>query len=153
MVLAGLATAFVFGALALASLASAIQKGLIAAWAWWGRRRKAKAAEARFINDIPTLTEDERRILGYLRHHKVRTFDTDLDGGYANTLLAKRYVMHVAGTQVVDRTRVPTVVADYVWRIVNEQPGEFPHDPQWSREGGSRNRVEVHPWRIPWNLR
>lgn len=144
---------FLCGALAAAALATACQNGVRAAWGWWQRRRARQAAERRFIEDIPTLTEHERQILGYLRHHRQRAFDTDMDGGYANTLLSKGYVRHVYGAQAVDQTRVPTHVVDYVWRVVNERPGDFPHDPKWSRERGHRSRVETHPWRIPWNLR
>ncbi|WP_455962078.1 hypothetical protein [Methylorubrum aminovorans] len=153
MLQTGWAVALAFAALSAASLATACQNGVKAAWAWWQSRRARQAAERRFIDDIPTLTEHERRILGYLRHHRKRAFDTDMDGGYANTLLSKGYVRHVYGAQDVDSTRVPTHVVDYVWRIVNERPGDFPHDPQWSQERGHRSRVETHPWRIPWNLR
>ena len=152
MVLAGLAVAFAFGALATASLVTAIQNGLKATWSWWQRRQAQEAAVKRFVDDIPTLTEHERRILGYLRHHKIRAFDTDIDGGYANTLLAKCYLYHAAGTQQVDPGRVPTLVADYVWRIVNARADNFPHQPEWG-EGGQRRGVETLPWRIPWNLR
>jgi len=154
------AVALGFAALSAASLATVCQRGVQAAWAWWRRRQDRLAWEAKFLGDIPTLTEDERQILGYLRHYRLRTFDTDLDGGYANTLLAKGYVMHIAGTKVIDRTRVPTIIADDVWRIVNERPDEFPHVPVWdrderysNRDERYSNRVEMHPWRIPSHMR
>ena len=153
MLLIGWVVVFLFGALSAASLATACQRGVQAVWGLWKGRQERLAWEAKIIGDIPTMTDHERRILGYLRHHRLRTFDTDLDGGYANTLFAKGYLLHVAGTKAIDRRRVPTFVADDVWRIINERPQDFPHVEQWSQPGASSSRVEVEPWRIPWNLR
>lgn len=136
MLLIGWVIVFAFGALSAASLATACQNGVKAGWDWWQRRQARAAAERRFVEDIPTLTEDERQILGYLRHHRIRTFDSDIDGGYACTLLSKGYVRHVYGAQAVDR--IPGAHARRRLRLADRQraAGRFPA--QASVEPGGR---------------
>jgi hypothetical protein len=147
------AVLFTSGALCAAAIGSAIQDGAKAIWGWVQRRRaKAKAKQA-FVNDIPFLNEKERQILGYLREKRQKTFDVDQDGGYASTLLGKRYIYFIGQTgQTWDPRRVPVAVAEHVWEVMQERPNDFPYRPEFSTEGRGP-KVEMHPWRIPWMLR
>lgn len=118
------------------------------------RRRAAKARELQrqaFIEDIPYLTEHERDILGYLRHHKQKRFSVASDGGYASTLIAKGYVrcIGIKGQQF-HANDVPCEVAAFVSEIMEQRPDDFPHRPKYSDRPP---RVEVHPWRVPWMAR
>ncbi|WFE76021.1 hypothetical protein [Roseinatronobacter sp. S2] len=111
------------------------------------RRRKAfhtKKKQA-FLADIPYLTDKERIILGYLRHHKQKRFTGAQDAGHAVTLLAKGYVQFIGVKgQAIDLLDVPFEVTSYVWEVVEALPDEFPHRPQYSDRSKA---VEVHPWR------
>jgi len=142
---------FVSGALAAASLGNAIQQGILAGLAWWKRRRALQKIKQRFIDDIPTLTEHERRILGYLRHYRQKTLVGDVDGGYASTLIAKGYLYMIAAPgQRFGYDKIPYAVAEHVWKVINERPQDFPHQPVFNPDD---RRVEMYPWRIPWMLR
>ncbi len=139
------------GFLALAALAEQIMKPI--RWLWQRAQQTSarKRAEKAFRDYIPHLTEEERQILGYLREKKQKTFTADQDGGYAATLIARRFVVMIgARGQVFDIDKVPFAVPDHVWSVLEAQPDEFPYAPIYS-EG--RNKVEVQPWRIPWQLR
>src|SRR3712207_5043893 len=68
------AVMFVFGALASASLGSAIQGGIQFAWSTWKAKRALTKVRQAFIADIPYLTEKERQILGYLREKRQKRF-------------------------------------------------------------------------------
>lgn len=151
MILVGAAGVAICAALAFASICSGIQGLIQAGWAWWQRRVAIRRAERLFEEDIPTLSDHERRILGYLRHYRLKTFVGDRDGGYADTLIAKRYVRMIGvHGQAVSYDRVPFAVADHVWRIINERSEEFPHQPVMSSEN---RRLEVYPWTIPRMMR
>src|SRR5215204_3217862 len=102
------AVMFGCGGLAAAALRSAVQRAILAGWAWQQRRRAKTRARNAFIADVPFLSEKERQILGYLREKKQKTFDVDQDGGYASTLLGKRYIYFIGQTgQTWDPRRVP----------------------------------------------
>ena len=145
------AVLFVSAALAAASLISAVQQVLRHGWKQLQLHRAIRNRRNTFIKNIPFLSEDERRILGYLREKKQKTFTADHDGGYANTLIAKRYVGYIgAPGQSFDFDKVPMAVADYVWDIIQERPADLPYAPVY-RENG--RRYEVQPWRIHWMAR
>lgn len=147
------AVMFVCGALAAASLGSAIQRGVGHGWSLWQRRRARQKAKEAFIKDIPFLNDRERQILGYLREKKIKTFTADQDGGYASTLLGKRYLYFIGQqAQSFDITRMPVAVAEHVWEVVQERPEDFPYTPVYNTEGRGP-KIEMHPWRIPWMVR
>ena len=138
---------FVCGALALASLGPPIQRGTSAMWTQLKRRRAKARARQAFINDIPFLSEDERKILGYLREKKQKTFGVNVDGGYASTLLGKRYIYAITQPgQVFDYNRMPVAVAEHVWEVILQRPDDFPYRPEFS---SGHPKVETYPWRIP----
>jgi hypothetical protein len=122
-------------------------------WAWLKRRRARYAARQAFIAEIPFLNEHERKILCYLREKKQKTFDVDQDGGYASTLLGKRYIYFIGQHgQAIDPVRVPVAVAEHVWQVLQERPEDFPYTPE-IRSDARGGKFEVHPWRIPWMVR
>lgn len=152
MVIATWVVVFLCGALAAAAMGSVVQWALQTGWAALQRRRaRAKLREA-FIDDIPFLSERERLILGYLREKKQKTFVADHDGGYAATLLAKRYIYYIGVRgQTFDINKVPMAVAEHVWTVMQERPEDFPYVPEYDTSG--RQRHEIIPWRIPWGAR
>jgi hypothetical protein len=81
--------------LALAALASVLQHVMGGVWEQWLRKRSMYKIEQAFRDYIPHLTDKERQILGYLRHKKMKTFTADNDGGYAGTLLARRFIRYI----------------------------------------------------------
>jgi hypothetical protein len=115
------------------------------------RRRTFKRLEQGFRDYVPYLTERDRQILGYVLHYKQKTFLADDDGGHASTLLARGFVRYIGvGGQRFDVDKVPMAVPDYVWKVLEEQPEQFPCKPEYS---DGHPKVEVHPWRIPWTQR
>ncbi|WP_306005602.1 hypothetical protein [Aquicoccus porphyridii] len=112
-------------------------------------KRQSKAHHKKrvqeFIADIPYLTENEKVILGYLRHYKQKRFTGAHDAGHARTLLSRGYVRYigVAG-QAIDPRDVPFEVSSHVWEVVEARPDDFPHRPKYSDK---TKRVEVFPWR------
>jgi hypothetical protein len=101
------------------------------------QRRNVAIAEKTFA----TLLPKEKEILGYLLHHNQRVFECTSDGGYASTLLSRRFVriFAVAGQQF-DYFSVPFIVDDDVWTAMRKNPGAFPYIEQ--------ERV-APPWRKP----
>lgn len=100
----------------------------------------------RFKEDIPYLTEKEKKILGYLRHHKQKRFTGASDAGHATTLLSKGYIRFIGVRgQIVDAMDMPFEVAEHVWEVIEAQPDDFPHVPEFSDR--SSGRVEMQPWR------
>lgn len=149
------AVAITMGMLCLASIGTKLQEwstfGVRVAHRAW-RRRKEKR---RFIAYIPTLTAKERQILGYLREKQERNIETDQSGDYANGLIAHGF-MHFIGAQgqAFRHDGFIATVPDHVWEVIIEQPAEFPYTPEYSNDARhGRARVEVHPWRVPWQLR
>ena len=142
---------FLSAALALAAMAARVERVVARLGQGIGRwifRRKARQS---FRNYIPFLSEEERKILGYLLAKKQKTFLADHDGGYAATLLARNIVRYVgAPGQSFSIDRCPMVVPDEVWSVMEERPEDFPYKPEYSDD---RYRVETEPWRIPWMAR
>ena len=111
------------------------------------RRRKALYAKCvqDFIADIPYMTDKEKIILGYLRHHKQKRFTAAQDGGHARTLLSKGYVRYIGVKgQAIDLMDVPFEVARHVWEVIEARPNDFPHRPKYS---DGRLKAEIQPWR------
>ncbi|MEQ8269065.1 MAG: hypothetical protein RH982_17875 [Parvibaculum sp.] len=138
-------------ALAFAPIGSGFQSLAERFWKSYQQKVLATGIRQAFIDDIPFLSEKEMQILAYLLQKKEKRFIADHDGGYAATLLAKRYVQYIgAPGQSFDLDKVPMTVAAHVWSVMEEQPERFPYRPKFSSRD---QRIEVHPWRIPWQLR
>lgn len=147
--------AFVTGALALASAGSQVQRlggFLIKIWKAWYLKR---AVQKRFRKQIGFFDVHEQRIFGYLLHHKLKAFETAVDGGYASKLIGQGFVVGIAQAgQVFGMDDMPVKVPEYIWEVLEERRGDFPHMPVYSDDSRhSRSRTEVHPWRVPWQLR
>jgi hypothetical protein len=112
------------------------------------QRRAREKLEQAFRDYVPYLTEKDRQIFGYLLKKKQKTLLADDDGGHAGSLLARGFVRYigVAG-QRFDLDKVPMAVPDYVWKVLEEQPDQFPYKPEYS-EG--TDKVEVEPWLMHW---
>ena len=54
------------------------------------------------------------------------------------------------GGQRFDVDKVPMAVPDHVWRVLEEQPDQFPYKPEYSED---RHKVEMQPWRMDWMAR
>ena len=90
-------------------------------------------------------------IFGYLLKKKQKTFTADIDGGYAGTLLSRGFIQIIAvHSQRFDEDKTPMAVPEHVWKVMEEQPDEFPYKPEYS-EG--RHKVEMEPWRMDWMVR
>ena len=147
--------AFATGALALAAIGSQLQR-LCAFLLGLGKARMARrAAQKRFEQKIELLDDRERQIFGYLLHHRQQAFQVAADGGYAAKLMAQGFVVRIAaaGGQIVDYDDVPVKVPDYIWEVLERRKADFPHRPEYAQSRGRAERVEMHPWRIPWNAR
>ncbi|MBZ9984755.1 hypothetical protein LB521_26855 [Mesorhizobium sp. BR-1-1-8] len=142
---------FLSAALSVAAIGQSAQRGVEALWKLFLKRRARLKAEQSFRAYEPFLSETERQILGYLLNYKLKTFVGDQDGGYAGTLIARGTIRYVGVPgQSFDLDKCPLAVPDFVWKVMEEMPEKFPHTPVFS-EG--RPKVEVEPWRIPWQLR
>lgn len=109
----------------------------------WTRWRSGRARRKAVANYIPHMTEEERGIVGYLLHHNQKSFDCDIDGGYAASLLARGIVRNgLTSGQVFDPLRVPMMVPDDVWEVLARHRDEFPAP-----------KDDTHPWRVPWQLK
>jgi hypothetical protein len=112
-------------------------------------RQHQQEAEQEFRDYIEHLTDNERQILGYLLAKNQKTFDVADDGGYAASLIARGFVVHLGVRgQILNAHRVPVGVREDVWRVIKEQPDKFPYTPHYS--SGPGRKVETHPWRVPW---
>lgn len=147
--------AFATGALALASVGGQLQRVCVhlldLGKAWFKRR----AAQKQFERKIELLDDRERQIFGYLLHNRQQAFQVAADGGYAAKLIAQGFVIRIAasGGQLVDYNDVPVKVPDYIWEVLERRKADFPHRPEYAPSRGRAERVEMHPWRIPWGVR
>lgn len=148
-----LATGGVCAGLSLGALLVAIQNGLVSAWGHANLRRRRIHFQKQFLDDAPYLDEHSAKILGYLRHYQMKHFDVADDGGYAATLLGAGYiVLNARPSQRLNPSRVPVMVHEAIWPVLLAHPEVFPHRPEYSSEPQRGDRVEMHPWRIPWKL-
>jgi hypothetical protein len=139
-------SAIVFGSLAIASVASAIIKAtqpLAHITRWRSKRAEQQAVR----NYIPHMTKQDQEIIAYLLHHNQKMFQADQDGGYAAPLISKGIIRISAQRgQVLDLTRVPFAIPDHIWTVLVEQRERFPYRPD------NGEKLERHPWAIPWML-
>jgi hypothetical protein len=98
-------------------------------------------------NYIPYMTEQERKIIAYLLHYNQKMFTAEADGGHAVTLISRGIVVRaMIGGQQAAHDDVPFAIPDELWPVLQENKDKFPHKPP-------DDDVDVHPWRIPWQLR
>jgi Super-infection exclusion protein B len=108
---------------------------------WSKIRRERKAVE----HYIPFMTDNEKRIVAYLLQHKQKTFTTDQDGGYANTLISRGIVIRALRPgQIFSGDDMPVIVPDHVWLVLEKHKEKFPY--RAARDSG-------HPWRVHWMAR
>lgn len=92
-------------------------------------------------NYIPHMTDKEREIIAYLLNKNQKTFTCAVDGGYANTLMARGIVVSATRRgQIFDGENMPATIPDAVWDILIKYKDQFPY----------RTTDETHPWRIHW---
>jgi hypothetical protein len=75
--------------------------------------------------------------------HNQKTFETEIDGGRAASLLSHGIVRIPAnpGGQQFDQRYVPMRIPDHIWSVLVEHKAAFTYTP--SEDGG-------HPWRRHW---
>ena len=102
----------------------------------WAIRKAKHDIEAA----IPQMTGKEREILGYLVGKNQRHFTSDLDGGYANTLISKGFVRDARlPGQICSSGDVPFEVPRHVWEVLNKHKEAL----QYTYQNG-----QPHPWRV-----
>lgn len=132
------------GCLAIASiLSSAFQvipiSQLIARW--WRRRQEGLDVE----KYIPYMTVKERDIIAYLLCKNEKTFECEMTGGYANTLISRGIVVRTLRPgQSFSPSDMPVSIPDHVWDVLVKHKNKFPY---------SATDDNGHPWRIPWGAR
>lgn len=115
----------------------------------WGRRAQERQAVRKYL---PHVTPKEREIFAYLLAHKQKTLTGDSDGGYANTLISRRFLVpSLQPGQVFSVTEMPFIVPDHIWEVLEQNKTAFPYTPQIDDEG--ETGVEGEPWRVHWMAR
>jgi hypothetical protein len=101
-------------------------------------RRQTREVE----NYLPHLSEKDREIIAYLLAHNQKTIIADMDGGHAMTLIARAFlIVQTAPGQTDYENRVPMIIPDNVWGVLQRHKDKFPYAPPPSGE------VEPYPWR------
>ncbi len=139
--------AIIFGCLSFGLIGSALSKYYQPdkAYTAW-RIKRHQINELREY--IPFMTEKDKEIIGYLLYHNQRIFVNPQDAGYAATLLSKGIIRVSAQQgQVLDLTRVPFEIPDYIWSELVNHREKFQYKPPPSGE------TEVYPWAIDWMAR
>ncbi len=137
----------IFGFLSLAAIGDTFVKAFkpnkrFMQWLW--RRNKVKEVSS----FMPYMTDDDRKIIGYLLYHKQKTFQADSDGGYAAPLISKGVISIACKQgQVYDPSRTPFEIPDYIWQVLEQNKSSFPYKPP------KKGETEKHPWAIPWMVR
>lgn len=122
------------------ALAGYIQPGV---WLVHWRNQGDRKREAK--NYIEFMTEDDRKIIGYLLHHNRKTFSGSIDGGYARELIARGIINQATRPGYsFDPENIPFAVNEQAWKVFVARKDEFPLIDD--DDGG-------HPWRVPWMLR
>jgi hypothetical protein len=111
---------------------------------WLAKRRKTQEVR----DFIPFMTKKDKEIIGYLLYHNQKVFQTNQDAGYAAPLLSKGIIRIAANRgQVIDTTRVPFEVPDYIWQVLESHRESFAYAPPKPGE------KQIHPWAIHWMAR
>jgi hypothetical protein len=130
--------------LSFASILSALAKAIPAKrwFSQWSRRRKVRKSVEDYI---PFMTDNDKRIIGYLLNRNQKTFTAALDGGYATTLIARGIVAASPRPgQIFPHDDLPFSIPDEVWQVLCEHRSSFPAPPPGYNQ---------HPWRVHWMAR
>lgn len=129
------------GALAVVALASAANKFFpVKKWIlhWIKIRRERKWAE----EYLPHMTRLEQNIVGYLLKHNQTIFTGAIDGGHAQTLIARGIIARAARPgQHFAADDVPYAIPDHIWEVLVANKDKITYVPDM------RGNVEVYPWR------
>jgi len=139
--------ALIFGALSIAAICSELAKYINPTIKF--RQWRQKIGDEKKVREyIQYMNEKERQIIGYLLYHKQKTFQAEVAGGYAATLISKGIIVQstLVG-QAYDPGWAPFEVPDHIWKVLVENGNSFPYEPPQDGE------VERHPWAIPWMVR
>lgn len=125
------------GGLGLASLIEQVVEAVKARLAERAKVERAAKAIAdhqdQFRRDIDTFSAAEMHIFGYLLRESQKSFITQSNGGYATTLLNRKYVqMDVPGGHLFNDLDTPFRVPDHIWEVMVENSDKFPKD--WNEE-------------------
>ncbi len=131
--------------LAILSGAILITESSIYVWQHVTTRTKARQFQRYVAALIPSMTEEEKGIIGYLLAKDQRVFTNSPDGGHATTLISKRIVVPaVVPGQTFSYYEMPFKIPDDVWEVLIAHKAEFPYMPPDDGES------ERHPWRRHW---
>lgn len=96
-----------------------------------------------FIEEIPMLSDTERRIFGYLLKNNTNRFEADGTGARASSLIAKGYIIPLKLDHMKYASgHYPFQVADVIWRDLLNRRSDFPHIPYFDHY----NNKEAKPW-------
>jgi len=139
--------ALIFGSLAFAAVCSELSKR-IKLGEKFDQWRLKRRDEKKVRDFIQYMNDRERKIIGYLLFHNQKTFQSEVAGGYAATLISRGIIVQstVVG-QAYDPGWAPFEVPDHIWKVLVDNRDAFPYDPPPNGE------VERHPWAIPWMVR
>ncbi len=120
------------GALLLAILSGAIlaTEGCIYAWRSITRLAKIRQFKHQIAAHIPSMSAEEKQIIGYLLAKDQRMFTNSPDGGHATTLISKGFVVAaVLPGQAFSYYEMPFKIPDHVWDVLVAHKADFPYAP------------------------
>lgn len=134
--------AIVCACLALVSLLTWVARQL--PFARWVRKWMTDRAVSRSVQAyIPYMSEPDRLIIGYLLHHRQKSFTGDMDGGNAASLISRGIVVcTVRPGQAFSPSDMPFAIPDLVWDELERAREKFPYI-----------ETDGLPWRVDWRLR
>jgi hypothetical protein len=114
---------------------------------WMAHWIAIRREQAHLRGYIPSMTDKEREIIGYLLAKNQKLFIAAQDGGYAMPLISQRIVkIALQPGQTYSFEHTPMVIPDHLWEVLVAHRDRFPY----SSLGGNH---EPDPWRIPWMMR
>jgi hypothetical protein len=135
-----------FGFLWLANVVAALLQFFPPA-PWMAHWIAIRREQAHLRGYIPSMTDKEREIIGYLLAKNQKLFIAAQDGGYAMPLISQRIVkIALQPGQTYSFEHTPMVIPDHLWEVLVAHRDRFPY----SSLGGNH---EPDPWRIPWMMR